>query len=108
MLRTQQVLSTDFDAVSQSITEERSLLNGEPLLARDQDVDIRYTYDALGRVLSETVAPDTPNAATRTYRYGLVRPAGPGEPPPGELASLVRRAQPCRQGSPARRRQRRG
>ena len=87
VLRTQQVLSTDFDAVSQRITEERSLLNGEPLLARDQDVDIRYTYDALGRVLSETVAPDTPNAATRTYRYGLVRPAGPGEPPPGELAS---------------------
>ncbi|UWF46972.1 sugar-binding protein [Pseudomonas sp. N3-W] len=82
VLRTTQTLSTDFDAVTKDITEERSLINGEPVLTSDKDVKIRYTYDALGRVLTETVSPDKPESlATRTYTYGLIRPAGQGEEP---------------------------
>jgi len=73
VLKTTQTLSSSFDSVHKVITLEHSLLNGEPLLNRDDsDVEIRYTYDALGRVVSETVAPGTDFAATRRYAYGLV------------------------------------
>jgi RHS repeat-associated protein len=90
VLLTKQILSTDFDSVGKEINEERSLLNGEPLLTSDKDVKIRYSYDALGRVLTETVAPDSSqHAATRTYSYGLIRPAGQGESPGTEQASQV-------------------
>jgi len=73
VLQTVQTLRTDFDAVSKVITLESSLLNGEPLLERDDnDVEIRRTYDALNRVTSETVAPDDPlYRATRRYEYYL-------------------------------------
>ncbi|WP_256832531.1 hypothetical protein, partial [Pseudomonas sp. Pse1] len=40
------------------VNSEDSLLHGQPLLTRDDNgVQIRYTYDRLHRVLSETVAP---------------------------------------------------
>lgn len=82
VLRTEQTLSTDFDTVSKKITEERSLFSGLPVLTSDKDVKVRTTYDVLGRALTETVAPDSPvNAATRTYSYRLIRPAGQGETP---------------------------
>ena len=65
-------LSTDFDAVQKSYTLEHSLLNGQPLLNRDDnDVEIAYRYDALGRVTDETVAPATEFEATRHYDYVL-------------------------------------
>ncbi|MFH7407717.1 hypothetical protein, partial [Pseudomonas syringae group genomosp. 7] len=35
-------------------------------------VENRYTYDALERISSETVAPDTSYEDTRQYAYGLV------------------------------------
>jgi RHS repeat-associated protein len=60
-----------------TVTLEHSLLHGQPLLTRDDnDVQIRYTYDALQRVTSETVAPDTPYTASRTYRYVLSNAPG--------------------------------
>ncbi|MEE4663768.1 sugar-binding protein [Pseudomonas alliivorans] len=63
---------TGFDGANKVITLEHSLLNGEPLLNRDDnDVEIRYTYDRLRRVLSETVAPGTDFEAARRYEYRL-------------------------------------
>lgn len=63
---------TGFDGATKTVTLEHSLFTGEPLLNRDDnDVEIRYTYDSLRRVLSETVAPDTPYTATRNYKYQL-------------------------------------
>ncbi len=71
VLRTVQTV-TGFDDAKKTITLEHSLLNGEPLLNRDDnDVEIRYVYDNLRRVLSETVAPDTDYEATRRYEYQL-------------------------------------
>ena len=88
VLRTLRELSNDLDTTRKSITEEVSLFSGLPVLTSDKDVKIRNTYDPLGRVLTETVAPDsTDNSATRTYRYSLIRPAGPGESPVTEQAS---------------------
>jgi YD repeat-containing protein len=62
--------------VKKVIVTEDSLLHGKPLLTRDdsgeQTVKIRYTYDALLRVLTETVSPDNPEfMATRSYEYWL-------------------------------------
>lgn len=73
---------TGHDGLVKVVNVERSLLNGEPLLSQDKDIRIRTTYDALLRVLSETVAPDDPDyAATRTYTYRLIRPADSGQTP---------------------------
>ncbi|POZ99957.1 sugar-binding protein, partial [Pseudomonas sp. MWU12-2312b] len=60
---------------------EDSLLHGKPLLTRDDNGDksvkIRYTYDALLRVLTETVSPDNPKfTATRSYEYWLTSQDG--------------------------------
>ncbi|SDJ51180.1 RHS repeat domain-containing protein, partial [Pseudomonas abietaniphila] len=70
--RTVELRSTNLDAAKKEITSEYSLLNGEPLLTRDDnDVAIRYRYDVLGRVVEEKVAPDTDYEASRFYSYGL-------------------------------------
>lgn len=70
---------TGHDNLVKVVSAERSLLNGEPLLTQDKDIKIRMTYDALLRVLTETVAPDDPQyAATRTYTYRLIRPTDNG------------------------------
>ncbi|EJN18513.1 RHS repeat-associated core domain protein-containing protein [Pseudomonas sp. GM78] len=87
VLRTLRELSNDLDTTRKSITEEVSLFSGLPVLISDKDVKIRNTYDPLGRVLTETVAPGTDNSATRTYRYTLIRPAGPSDSPVTEQAS---------------------
>ncbi|RRU23522.1 RHS repeat-associated core domain-containing protein [Stenotrophomonas sp. 278] len=64
---------TGFDGSHRRVTQEQSLLNGEPLLVEDEDgVKIRYVYDSLARVVQETVAPDTVYEATRHYTYHLV------------------------------------
>ena len=86
VLRTEETLSTDFDSVSKSVTHERSMIHGEPMLITDKDEQFKYTYDALGRVLTETEAPNTPYPATRSFTYRLIRPAGQGETPVTELA----------------------
>ena len=63
--------------VRKTVTLEHSLLSGEPLLTRDDnDVEIAYEYDLLGRVTKETVAPGTDAAASRTYRYRLCSTTG--------------------------------
>jgi RHS repeat-associated protein len=59
------------------VTLEHSLLHGQPLLTRDDNgVEIRYSYDVLQRVVSETVAPTTRYVASRYYRYFLSNTAG--------------------------------
>ncbi|MEN1835130.1 RHS repeat-associated core domain-containing protein, partial [Pseudomonas lijiangensis] len=65
-------LSTRFDNVSKTWTLQHSLLNGQPLLNRDDDdVEVAYRYDALGRVIEETATPGTPYEASRRYSYVL-------------------------------------
>ncbi|MBO9549831.1 RHS repeat domain-containing protein [Pseudomonas sp.] len=61
-----------FDDESKTITSLHSLLHGEPLLNHDDnDVRIRYGYDALRRVTFETVDPAGDNEATKKYEYHL-------------------------------------
>ncbi|WP_369990428.1 RHS repeat domain-containing protein [Pseudomonas xanthosomatis] len=57
---------------SKLITLQHDLQSGEPRLNHDDnDVEIRYEYDALRRVTRETVAPGTEYEAFRHYRYFL-------------------------------------
>ncbi|MHC8320131.1 RHS repeat-associated core domain-containing protein [Pseudomonas sp. GB2N2] len=86
VLRTVETLSTDFDSVNKSITQERSLLHGEPLLVTDKDQQVRYTYDSLLRVVKEEDAPNSPYPASRTFSYTLIRPADQGGAPVTTLA----------------------
>ncbi|MFT0518339.1 hypothetical protein ACMSJA_13265, partial [Pseudomonas faucium] len=61
------------------ITLQHSVFINQPLLTRDDnDVEIAYAYDALRRVVRETVAPGDPALeAARKYTYQLVgRPGG--------------------------------
>lgn len=63
--------------VQKVITLQHSLLNGEPLLTRDDNnVEIKYVYDPLRRVIREIVAPGTDNEASRAYEYVLCANAG--------------------------------
>lgn len=63
---------TGYDGQRKSLTLEHDLQTGEPLLNRDDnDVEIRYVYDALRRVTLETVAPGTEYEASRRYQYFL-------------------------------------
>jgi YD repeat-containing protein len=63
--------------VSKTITLKESILIGQPLLSLDDnDVEIAYEYDALRRVVRETVSPGKPFEASRTYAYGLVSAVG--------------------------------
>ncbi|MBH3343865.1 RHS repeat domain-containing protein [Pseudomonas parafulva] len=64
--------------VRKVITLKHSMLIGEPLLNRDDnDVEIEYAYDALRRVVRETVSPnDDAYRASRIYTYGLVSAPG--------------------------------
>ena len=64
---------TNFDGTTKKITSEMSTVHGQPLLVEDDnDVKIAYVYDALQRVIQETVAPDLTNyIAHRYYTYEL-------------------------------------
>lgn len=64
--------------VRKVITLKSSMLIGEPLLNLDDNgVEIEYAYDALRRVVRETVSPnDNDYKAYRTYEYGLVSAPG--------------------------------
>ncbi|SDA87144.1 RHS repeat-associated core domain-containing protein [Pseudomonas sp. NFACC15-1] len=58
--------------IRKTIIEEHSLLNGARLLSTDDvGTEIVYQYDRLGRVIEESVAPDTAYHAKRTYSYTL-------------------------------------
>lgn len=67
-----------FDNTSRAVNEEHSVLTGQVLLQRDDnDVEVRYRYDALQRLTEEILAPETEDEAFRRYTYGL---AAGGEP----------------------------
>ena len=71
------ILGDPDEQVRKTVTLEHSLLSGAPLLSRDDnDVEIQYEYDLLGRVTKETVAPHTDSAASRTYSYRLCNATG--------------------------------
>ncbi|WP_263264289.1 hypothetical protein [Pseudomonas sp. RIT-PI-S] len=82
------VLKTDittegFDGTQQVKYLEQSTVTGLMLLERDtqgddENVDIRRRYDALQRVVEETIAPGTPQEASRVFSYRLVDNAGAG------------------------------
>jgi YD repeat-containing protein len=68
---------TGHDGNQKEITTEHSLLHDLPLLTRDDnDVEIRYEYDALRRTTRETVAPGTLYEASRRYEYALCAKQG--------------------------------
>uniref|UniRef100_UPI0010327C63 RHS repeat domain-containing protein n=1 Tax=Pseudomonas sp. Sample_22 TaxID=2448266 RepID=UPI0010327C63 len=77
VLKTKSTL-TGFDGEKKVLTLEHSLLNGEPLLNHDDnDVEIAYEYDLLGRVTKETVAPNNETyKASRHYTYTLTNAFG--------------------------------
>lgn len=59
--------------VKKTFALKHSALSAEPLLNRDDnDVEIAYTYDRVGRVTEKTVAPNDPRfKASRKYSYVL-------------------------------------
>ncbi len=68
---------TGFDGSTKVVTLEQSLFTGKPLVVPDVNgVLVRSEYDALNRVIKETVAPGTPHAASREYRYTLTTAQG--------------------------------
>ncbi|WP_339492434.1 RHS repeat domain-containing protein [Pseudomonas sp. EA_15y_Pfl2_R67] len=80
-LRTEQRFSSNVDDALRTVVDERSMLNGEPLLVTENGIEHSYRYDALNRVLSETQAPNSDYPATRRYSYRLIRPADAGQNP---------------------------
>jgi RHS repeat-associated protein len=83
---------TGFDHTSQTVTQQHSLRTGETLMMRGLDgIEMLRQYDALNRVISETVAPDTDYAASRTYAYHLV--GGTGGDKAWQLTTDVRGVQ---------------
>ncbi|HEF4759438.1 TPA: RHS repeat-associated core domain-containing protein [Pseudomonas putida] len=84
-LRTEQRSSTNFDNVQLIIIDDRSMLNGEPTLVTNNDIQTAYQYDALNRVLRETQAPGTAHEASRHFTYRLIRPADAGQTPVATL-----------------------
>ncbi|MGB5955210.1 RHS repeat domain-containing protein [Pseudomonas sp.] len=67
----------DQHSPTRTIVSQHSIVLDEPLLTRDDnDVEIRYEYDALHRVTCETVAPGRPEQASRRYQYHLCAAAG--------------------------------
>lgn len=72
--RALQTLQTQvgFDGETKTIILQHGLETGEPVLNRDDnDVEIRYEYDALRRVIVEIVALGKPTEAYRRYKYFL-------------------------------------
>ncbi|MBC3383557.1 RHS repeat-associated core domain-containing protein [Pseudomonas sp. SWRI179] len=80
-LRTVQQFSSDVDNAVRTVIDERSMLNGEPLLVTENGIQHRYVYDELNRVQREIQAPDSDYPATRRYSYRLIRPADAGQDP---------------------------
>lgn len=67
---------TGFDDTRRTTRTLRSLVDGQELEVEiEGGAHVRYRYDALGRVSSETTAPDTPFEATRRHHYALASAA---------------------------------
>lgn len=61
-----------FDGSKHVSSALRSLVDGQDLEVESEDgAHVRYAYDVLGRVVTETTAPDTACEATRRYDYAL-------------------------------------
>lgn len=69
--QTTQTFSTNFDTASSYVTRQHSLLTSQELLVLGDDVEVRYTYDAMNRLTKEIVAPGTGYEAIREYEYTL-------------------------------------
>jgi RHS repeat-associated protein len=66
-----------FDGTRSTSTRTLSSLSGLKLSEQSEDEgQVDYTYDPLGRVLSETVAAGTDFASTRSTQYSLAMGAG--------------------------------
>lgn len=77
LVRTKIVNRSDVDSHTKTVLSEASIYSGQPLLVRDDnDVEIRYEYDALQRITRETVAPGTDYEAARNYSYILCSKPG--------------------------------
>ncbi|GAB7529476.1 RHS repeat-associated core domain-containing protein [Pseudomonas sp. 3A(2025)] len=75
-VETTQTVTCDFDATSKVMVREQSTLTGLETSTLVDGVNIVYRYDPLGRVIEETIAPETPDAASRTYSYFLCANTG--------------------------------
>lgn len=65
------------DLAEKSISHAVCRHTGSPLSMEDLNgVFTDYAYDAMGRVVAETIAPGTPYEATRSYRYQLCSATG--------------------------------
>jgi len=71
-------LFTGFDGLEKMLSRQDSLITGETLLSGDLDgVQLLREYDALGRVIKETVSPGSTDAqAERSFTYTLVNADG--------------------------------
>ncbi|SDW54750.1 RHS repeat-associated core domain-containing protein [Pseudomonas syringae] len=71
LLTVTEKVTTDFDKVRKTVERQQSALTGQDLQTRENGVEIRYAYDALGRPTQETVAAGTPYEASRQFEYSL-------------------------------------
>jgi RHS repeat-associated protein len=70
--RTVQTTLTGFDGTRATVTRGYSAINGVKLSEQNEDEGtVVFEYDALGRTVSETVAPGTAFEARRSNRYQL-------------------------------------
>jgi RHS repeat-associated protein len=68
----QTTVFTAYDKLTSTSQRTQSRFSGRVLSVIDPSGnETRYTYDKLGRILSETVCPDTGFAHTTRYEYGL-------------------------------------
>lgn len=71
VLQTTQTTANDFDSTSRSSLQQQSLLTGQTLLSRFEDVETRSVYDNLGRLVEQVVGLGTPYEARRRYESSL-------------------------------------
>lgn len=68
---------TGYDGEQKVYTSDQALNSGQLLLGHDpNDVQVRFEYDNLRRLTTETVAPGSDFEATRSYAYQLVHADG--------------------------------
>ncbi|WP_295474908.1 RHS repeat-associated core domain-containing protein [uncultured Pseudomonas sp.] len=60
-----------FDDARRTVLRQDALYSGQTLLTRIDDVECHYRYDALDRVVQETLSPGTAFEAVRHYSYVL-------------------------------------
>jgi RHS repeat-associated protein len=81
-----------FDGTSRTSRQTLSAFNGLKLSEQNEEGGaIAYEYDALGRTLSQTLSPDTPNAATRRTVYQLASRGQPASMLTTDLVGVAQR-----------------